>query len=611
MINYFLSLSPILKKFLLVFIDIFLSLISLNISLLILYKKFNTIDFEYFLINLANILILLLVFFYFRVYSSFIRYEGYHSILRYIQLILVHLVIFLLFFVFLSFENYSFSIVILNFLILFISIPLSRILLTKIINKHSNKKINDILLIYGAGKIGSKVLKTSRELKKYEKILFIDDDETKVGRYLDGSKIYSSKDLSNLINNFIITEAVIATILLSAEKKEFFIKNLSRHKIKIKNIPQIHETIFNNFQFSQLKDFNNYDIIGTKLNIDHFKFDKSFVNKTILVTGGGGSIGSELVRQIVKLEHKKIIVIDISEYNIFKLKKEISNLSENLKKPLEIDYILFDIKDTFKLEKLLISYNPEIIFHTAAYKHVSIVEKNPIISLENNFIATVDFIDLSIKHNIEKFIYVSTDKAVSPKNIMGASKRLSELYIQQVVKQKKFSIVRFGNVVGSSGSVIPIFIDQIKTGGPITVTDKNATRFFMTIPDAASLILNASHISSGGEIFILDMGEPKKIIDVANYLRSLSYSISNGKYSPDDIKIEFIGLQNGEKLHEEIFHKENKYQLIDNLIFLTFDKNESIISEYLVTIRELIKDNNIEEIKNILKKIFPNLTINQ
>lgn len=605
-INYLLSLDISKKKILLIVFDILFAFVSINISIFIAYKEIQ-IDENYFLLNSLSIVILLFTFFKFDIYSSFIRYESYHSLINYIKSLVIYSIILIILFEIFKTNNYIPYYLIIHCLILIILIPSFRILLTSSINIYRANDTNENLLIYGAGKLGSIVLKTSRELKKYQNIFIVDDDQTKIGRVLDGTKIFSTSDILKILNESKISEAVIATNSIKDFNKKKFITLLSKYKIKIKNAPNIYEVNYDEFNYSQLKNFNNYDIIGSKLDIDVSKFEKSFSDKIVLITGGGGSIGSELVRQIAKLKYKKIIVLDISEFNLFNLTKELNTLSKNLNIELNIEYLLFDIKDTNKLELILNKYQPNLIFHTAAYKHVSLVEKNPIISIQNNFIATIDFVDLSLKYNVEKFIYVSTDKAVWPKNIMGASKRLSELYIQQIANNKKYSVVRFGNVVGSSGSVLPIFIDQIKNGGPITVTHKNATRFFMTIPDAALLILNASHISAGGEIFILDMGKPKKIIDIANYLKSLSYTISAGKFMPDDIKIEFIGLQKGEKLHEEIFHKQNQHQLIDNLIFITFDKDEIDINKYLSYIKKYIINNDSENLEKLMQNIFPSL----
>ena len=605
-INYLLSMNISKKKILLIIFDILFSFISINISIFIANKEIQ-IDKNYLLLNSLSIILLLFTFFKFDIYSSFIRYAGHHSLINYIKSIIIYSIILIIFFEVLKTDNYLSYFLIFHCLFLIMLIPSFRFFLTSLINVYRPNYTNENLLIYGAGKLGSIILKASRELKKYQNIFILDDDQTKVGRVLDGVKIFSTSNILKILNETVISEAIIASNSIKTPNKEKFINLLSKYKIKIRNAPSIYEVNYREFNYTQLKNFSNYDIIGSKLDINISKFEKSFSDKTILITGGGGSIGSELVRQIAKLKYKKIIVVDISEFNLFNLKNELNTLSKNLNIQLNIEYLLFDIKDKNKLESLLSDYSPNIIFHTAAYKHVSLVEANPIISMQNNFIATVDFVDLSIKYKVEKFIYVSTDKAVCPKNLMGVSKRLSELYIQQSNIKKKYSVVRFGNVVGSSGSVIPIFLDQIRNGGPITVTHENATRYFMTIPDAALLILNASHISAGGEIFILDMGKPKKIIDIANYLKSLSYTISAGKYMPEDIKIEFIGLQKGEKLHEEIFNKQQQHQLIDDLIFTTFDRDGIDIHKHLPNIKKCILDNDIVNLKILMKKIFPSL----
>ena len=327
-----------------------------------------------------------------------------------------------------------------------------------------------------------------------------------------------------------------------------------------------------------------------------------------MITGGGGSIGSELSRQISSYNFDKLIIADISEFNLFNIREEIYELykfSEN--KINKIKFVLLDLKDEKQINELFVTHSPNIIYHAAAYKHVPIVESNIKIGIKNNFLGTANLIKLSFKYKVKNFLFVSTDKAVKPLNLMGMTKRLGELYLKKITNDNNlnYSIVRFGNVVGSSGSVIPLFIDQIRNGGPVTVTHKDATRYFMTIPDAVSLIINTSIIAKGGEIFVLNMGDPKKIYEVAQNLISKTYAITNGAYSKDDINIKIIGLREGEKLHEEIYIETVKSSSNDKILLSLDKKNENYdIIKLYENLNSKIDIISSEEIYKIIREFF-------
>ena len=326
-------------------------------------------------------------------------------------------------------------------------------------------------------------------------------------------------ELESLIETKNIDIVIIAIINLSHVKSDFLIE-LSNRKILKFYLLQIY-LMKKTLPLNDLTDFKNDFFVSSKIKNNYAIYNKDiFKNDIILITGGGGSIGSELSRQISYLNFEKLIVADISEYNLFKIREDLLELfSFDPHKLKKIVFVLLDLKDNQNLYEVFEKFKPSIVYHAAAYKHVPIVENNIKIGIKNNFIGTANLIENTIKYKVRKFLFVSTDKAVNPINLMGITKRLGELYVKKksTNASTKSRIVRYGNVVGSSGSVLPLFLNQIKNGGPVTITDENVTRYFMTIPDAVSLIINSSFISQGGEIFVLNMGKPKKILDLAKF----------------------------------------------------------------------------------------------
>ncbi|MDB0048848.1 polysaccharide biosynthesis protein, partial [Alphaproteobacteria bacterium] len=327
----------------------------------------------------------------------------------------------------------------------------------------------------------------------------------------------------------------------------------------------------------------------------------------IIITGGGGSIGSELCRQISQLSPKTIIIIELNEFSLYSIQQEIE--SSNLSKQVKIIPCLVSILDKPNIEKIFQKYKPDTIFHAAAYKHVKLVEENPITGINNNVFGTLNLAELSLKYKLSNFVLISTDKAVRPSNIMGASKRLSELIIQAFQKKSKntkYSMVRFGNVLGSSGSVVPKFLNQIKKGGPITLTDPKVTRFFMTINEAVSLVIKSSIITKGGEVFVLNMGDPIRIIDLAKKMIELSgKTIKDQNNSNGDIEIKVIGLSEGEKLYEELLIGNSPIKTKQDKIFIAQEKfiEWKHLKIHLETLKKALCDGNIKLVKNLFINI--------
>lgn len=415
-------------------------------------------------------------------------------------------------------------------------------------NKYEACEIKNTLII-GAGDAGSmliKELKKHREVEEYP-VAVIDDDITKVGKKINGVPIIGDRSkIRESIYTYNIQEVIMAIPTIDTKNKKEIFDICKEYNVKLKTIPGIYEIVEGKVNISKIRSVNIEDLLGREMvALDTSGIEVYIKGKVILVTGGGGSIGSELCRQVAKFSPKLLVILDIYENNAYDLQMELNHDYPKLNKAV----IIASVRDKNKLEQVFETYKPDVVFHAAAHKHVPLMEGNPSEAIKNNVVGTMNVAQCADKFKVKRFVMISTDKAVNPTNIMGASKRVCEMIIQAINKNSKteFVAVRFGNVLGSNGSVIPLFKKQIANGGPVTVTHPDINRFFMTITEAAQLVIQAGAIAKGGEIFVLDMGQPVKIVDLAKDLIRLS-----GFEPEKDIKIKFTGLRPGEKLYEEI-----------------------------------------------------------
>jgi FlaA1/EpsC-like NDP-sugar epimerase len=420
------------------------------------------------------------------------------------------------------------------------------------------EKIN--VIIYGAGQAGIITKKTLDQdtSMNYNVVAFVDDKPSKSGGMIDGVTIYSArKKLEELIKTKNVELVIIAIQKVSAEGKKKIIDTCLSYGVQIRNVPPVEKWINGELSLKQIKDVKIEDVLGREaISLDNTVIKEEVNKKRILVTGAAGSIGSELCRQIAHFSPSLLIMVDQSESALYDMDMEFQDHNFKCARVL----ILADVRNLQKMERVFEEHKPEIVFHAAAYKHVPVMEQNPSEAVHTNILGTRNLADLSIKHMTKKFIMISTDKAVNPTSVMGASKRVAEIYIQSLNSfsldgdsetSTRFITTRFGNVLGSNGSVIPRFKKQIAEGGPITVTHPEITRYFMTIPEASQLVLEASAIGKGGEIFLFDMGESIKIVDLAKKMIKLS-----GLILGKDIQLVFSGLRPGEKLYEELLNNE-------------------------------------------------------
>ncbi len=431
-----------------------------------------------------------------------------------------------------------------------------------------NKAPESHVLIVGAGDSAEMIIREMHKHPELNKAIvgLIDDDPEKKDLEIHGIKVIGDRyDIPDIISEYRVDNVIIAIPSApGTEIKEIYNLSSRKEKVTVKTVPGVYEIIQGDVNLSQLREVKVEDLLRrdpVELKTDKIK---SYIkDKTVLITGGGGSIGSELGRQVASFNPNQVIIFDIYENNSYLLQRE---LKENYPE-IDVRTIIGSVRDSNKLNYLFARFKPEVIFHAAAHKHVPLMENNPGEAVKNNVFGTKNVAAMADKYNSEKFVLISTDKAVNPSNVMGSTKRIAEMIIQDfdVRSNTDFTAVRFGNVLGSCGSVVPIFKEQISEGGPVTVTHKEVTRYFMTIPEAVQLVMQAGSISNGGEVFVLDMGEPVKIIDLAKDLISLS-GLEPGK----DIEIEITGLRPGEKLHEELLNEsENNEATEHQRIFIS------------------------------------------
>lgn len=484
-----------------------------------------------------------------------------------------------------------------------------RFLLNEInpIEKERTERKN--LLIIGAGEAANEIIKTVKNTMKgyYNIVGLIDDNPNKMNYAISGIKILGNRDdIAEICKQYKVDVIFFSISNIDNKNKKEILNICQETGVKIRVLPSVADIIKNKSLLQNLRDVEIEDLLGREpITLANENIGELIKGKSILVTGGGGSIGSELCRQIAKFNPSRLIIFDIYENNLYNIEMELKQ--NHYDEKFEIVAIVGSVRDKKRLEQVFKKYNPYLVFHAAAHKHVPLMEVSPLEAIKNNVFGTYNVANYADKYSVKRFILISTDKAVNPTNIMGATKRMCEMIIQAFNKKSKteFAAVRFGNVLGSNGSVLPLFKKQIANGGPVTVTHRDITRFFMTIPEAVSLVLQAMSYAKGGEIFVLDMGEPVKIYDLAVSLIKLS-----GLEPNVDIPIEITGLRPGEKLYEELLMSEEGLQTTaHNKIFI--GKPSDITYEQMLKklgkLEEIIQNENISvnKIKDTMKQVVP------
>ena len=471
--------------------------------------------------------------------------------------------------------------------------------------KKSKNKTN--VLIYGAGSAGRQLLTSLESNLEMKVVGFLDDDPQFHRQKILGQTVYDPLNIDKLINKKNIEIVLLALPSITRQKRNQIINNLNKYKIIVKTLPSIQDIVEGKVSISDIKDLTIDDLLNREQVQPNLELlSKNITSKVVMVTGAGGSIGSELSRQIIKLNPKTLILVELSEFALYKINEDLKNINKSIK----IIPLLINIQNKTKIEHVFNTFNIDTVYHAAAYKHVPLVEENITESVKNNVFGTFILAEAALKYNVSNFVLISSDKAVRPTNIMGATKRLAEICVQSLYdnqnQQSKFAIVRFGNVLQSSGSVIPKFKQQIKEGGPLTLTHPDVTRYFMTITEASQLVIQAGAMAEKCEVYVLDMGESVKIKDLINKMIRLSgLSIKNDKNLDGDIEIKITGLRPGEKLYEELLLGDNPQKTYHEKIqkaqdpFISFSKLKIDLDHLL----NLIEDNKVEDVKNVLSKL--------
>lgn len=610
-----LSTSRLNKKLLALTSDFLSMSFAILLALVISNVEIYSINLEEFLRLFWMPLLCVITFWYFGVYSSVVRYIDLSVIFILARaiffafalgLISKFLYIYLLsYFIprssdsLISFEGWLVGFITFSFLIITSRLTANFYLSDRLSEKR--------VVIYGAGDAGIQLASALRVSKEMQPIAFIDSDSSLHGTYLGGIKVLHPKKLERFALRGKVDEVLIAMPSASKLTLRSLLKEIENYSVKVRILPGLAELAEGKVLVSELKEVDISDLLGRKeAEANQDLINKNIAQKVVLITGAGGSIGSEISRQVAR-KASKVILLDTNEYALYSIKNEI----ENLLPETELHAVLGSVTNKKRITEICKAFAVDTVYHAAAYKHVPLVEENPFEAVFNNIIGTQACVQAAIDAEVETFVLISTDKAVRPTNIMGATKRFSEMILQSlaakedIAKRTRITMVRFGNVLGSSGSAIPLFQQQISDGGPLTVTDPEVVRYFMTIPEAAELVIQAGAMGQGGDLFVLDMGEPVQILELAKRLISLSGKEVKNEENPEgDIEIIFTGLRPGEKLFEELLIGDDVRDTQHRQIFKA---NEEYISweeveEYLIEIKEASSSSDHIKLRNIFQQ---------
>jgi FlaA1/EpsC-like NDP-sugar epimerase len=554
------------------------------------------------------------IFIRFGLYRAVIRYIGFVAMWAIFKAVSLYTLAFGVLILLSGMPGVPRSVIIINWLLLILLIGSTRALgrwwLTGSFNLASRGESKSKVVIYGAGHAGVQIAAALSSGSELQPIAFIDDSPALQGNYVEGYRVYPFSKLSGLIEDYGVKEVLLAMPSVSRARRAKVISLLEPYAVHVRTVPGLKDLASGALKADDIREVGINDLLGRKpVEPDQALLNANINGKVVMVTGAGGSIGSELCRQIIKLDPAALVLYERGEHDLYLVEKEMIEMAERLfpGKPNRITPILASILDQKRMESVCQAFGVETIYHAAAYKHVPMVEKNPSEAVRNNVLGTYRAVRAAINSATETFVLISTDKAVRPTNTMGATKRFAEMLLQQLAKQPgmktRFTMVRFGNVLDSSGSVIPLFRQQIRDGGPVTVTDPKIIRYFMTIPEAAQLVIQAGAMGEGGDVFVLDMGQPVRILDMAKRLIHLSGLEVRDEDNPDgDIEIVFTGLRPGEKLYEELLIGENDQPTQHPLIMtanedsLTWDE----LSDYIGQFEAAIDLNDVEKSRQLL-----------
>ncbi len=603
LVNIVLALPRSVKRLLVLAVDAGLCALSVWLALYLRIGFFVSLSGQAIWAVIASVVLALPIFVVSGLYRAIFRYSGLPAMVSVGRAMLLYGVIFAAIFTFWTVEGIPRTVGLIQPLLLLLLVGASRaaarVWLGGVYQQQLRKAFLPQALIYGAGEAGRQLASAMSNSPEIRVVGYLDDDDRLHGSLLNGLPIYSPADFAEVLSDVPITDVLLALPSVSRKRRNEILNSLKAHKVAVRTLPGLSDLATGKINLSDVRDLDIDDLLGREsVKPKDLLLNQNTYGKTVLVTGAGGSIGSELCRQIIKAGPKQLILVDMCEFALYQIHQELeksllrgfsregetignnvystkSNLSANDQQvsTIKVFPLLASVCDSVRMHKIMETWRPDTVYHAAAYKHVPMVEHNPADGVRNNVWGTRVCAEAAMRNSVRNFVLISTDKAVRPTNIMGASKRLAEMVLQAlsevdpsvVITNGKesgnrtiFSMVRFGNVLGSSGSVVPIFREQVKNGGPITLTHEHITRYFMTIPEAAQLVIQAGAMGQGGDVFVLDMGQPVKIVDLARRVVELSGLTVRDAMQPDgDIEITVTGLRPGEKLYEELLIGDN------------------------------------------------------
>ena len=574
LIKWFHSLSRVVKRLIMMFVDVLLIVTILTLSLSMRLGEWFWPQGDLVYLLFFAPLVAIPIFIKFGLYRAIVRYIGFKALWVIVQAVSLYALVWGVIVLLSGAQGVPRSVILINWILGMLLIGGSRIIGRWWFSDKKSYSVNAFdkrknVLVYGAGSAGIQLATALTYSQELNPIAFIDDEPTLSNHQIMGLKVHSSNNLGELVASMKIEEVLLAIPSVSRNRRNEIINNLEPYPVLVRTVPGVSELAQGKLKINDLNVVSINDLLGrdpVPPNQNYLRAD--ITNKVVMITGAGGSIGSELCRQIIQLQPKKIVLFEQNEFSLYTIDQEL--IQKNLK--IDIAPILGSVLDSKQVERVCKTFSVQTIYHAAAYKHVPMIELNNFSGIENNIFGTLSCAEAAVLSNVDTFVLISTDKAVRPTNIMGATKRFSEMILQALSKKyndkaTNFSMVRFGNVLDSSGSVIPLFKKQIKEGGPVTVTDPAIIRYFMTIPEAAQLVIQAGAMSKGGDVFVLDMGEPVKILNLAKKMIHLSgLNVKDSNNPNGDIEILFTGLRPGEKLYEELLIGdsvlETEHQLI-------------------------------------------------
>lgn len=595
------------------FLDMFILPVSIWLAFALRFDNVwpAVVNDNYWLLFTAPLLAIP-IFFHFGLYRAvpeYVSIKGFYSIVKAISL---HATLLFLISLVTNIHNLPETTFIIYWFISLTLVSGSRVLMRSVLKwQNQNSRPYTNVVVYGAGSAGAELVGALQSGDEFFPVAFIDDKRELHGKEIRGLRVYPTRHLRQLIDRYHVRQVLLAIPSANRVRRKQVILFLEQLHVHVRSVPTLVDIVIGRSKIEDLREIDIEDILGREpIPPNPRLLATNVTGKTVMVTGAGGSIGSEICHQIVNLRPRRLILFEISEYALYNIEKELKSYLEHnkisLPKTFELIPILGSVSDSSKLNRIFDTFSVQTVYHAAAYKHVPLVECNPIEGLKNNVFGTWKTAKAVMRSNVETFILISTDKAVRPTNVMGATKRIAELVVQALAKESTttiFSIVRFGNVLDSSGSVVPLFRQQINRGGPVTLTHPEMTRYFMTIPEAAHLVIQAGAMASGGEIFVLDMGEPVRIYDLAERMIYLSgHSLKTNENSHGDISIVTTKPRPGEKLYEELLLGENVTKTAHPRIMRAHEKELTLdtINEILKQLKNYCDNYNIQNVRDLL-----------